>query len=57
MFDDLGPNLARRGVVADQLVLNDADLPGRVLVDVPAHERVVDPAAFAQTAKPGVGMG
>ena len=38
MFDDLGPNLAGRGVVADQLVLNDADLPGRVLVAVPAHE-------------------
>ena len=57
MFDDLGPNLAGRGVVADQLVLNDADLPGRVLVAVPAHERVVDPAAFAQTAKPGGGMG
>ena len=57
MFDDLGPNLAGRGVVADQPVLNDADLPGRVLVAVPAHERVVDPAAFAQTAKPGVGMG
>ena len=47
MFDDLGPNLAGRGVVADQSVLNDADLPGRVLVAVPAHERVVDPAAFA----------
>ena len=46
MFDDLGPNLAGLGVVADQLVLNDADLPGRVLVAVPAHERVVDPAAF-----------
>ena len=57
MFDDLGPNLAGHGVVADQLVLNDADLPGRVLVAVPAHERVVDPAAFAQTAKPGGGMG
>ena len=46
MSDDLGPNLAGRGVVADRLVLNDADLPGRVLVAVPAHERVVDPAAF-----------
>ena len=38
MSDDLGPNLAGRGVVADQSVLNDADLPGRVLVAVPAHE-------------------
>ena len=38
MSDDLGPNLAGRGVVADQPVLNDADLPGRVLVAVPAHE-------------------
>ena len=57
MSDDLGPNLAGRGVVADQPVLNDADLPGRVLVAVPAHERVVDPAAFVQTAKPGGGMG
>ena len=57
MSDDLGPNLAGRGVVADQSVLNDGDLPGRVLVAVPAHEGVVDPAAFAQTAKPGGGMG
>ena len=57
MSDDLGPNLAGRGVVADQPVLNDGDLPGRVLVAVPAHERVVDPAAFAQTAKPEGGMG
>ena len=57
MSDDLGPNLAGRGVVADQSVLNDADLPGRVLVAVPAHEGVVDPAAFVQTAKPGGGMG
>ena len=57
MSDDLGPNLAGRGVVADQSVLNDGDLPGRVLVAVPAHERVVDPAAFVQTAKPGGGMG
>ena len=46
MSDELGPNLAGHGVVADQPVLNDADLPGRVLVAVPAHERVVDPAAF-----------
>ena len=57
MSDDLGPNLAGRGVVADQSVLNDGDLPGRVLVAVPAHEGVVDPAAFVQTAKPGGGMG
>ena len=57
MSDDLGPNLAGRGVVVDQLFLNDVDLLGRVLVAVPPHGWVVDPAAFVQTAKPGGGMG
>ena len=52
-----GPKPGRSRGGGRSVVLNDADLPGRVLVAVPAHERVVDPAAFVQTAKPGGGMG